>query len=131
MEPAHWTTSADGAAVLRTVGETLASQGYTLTPDESGWGGRAEVGSKAARALAGGFARRMILDYAVTQGAEPGTTLLRISPASTGWSGGALGASKAQKEMASVVNGVHEALVQQGLVVSTAAPGAPPGPTQP
>ena len=86
MEAAHWTTGADGAAVLRTVGEVLASQGYTLTPDATGWGGRAEVGSKAARALAGGFARRMILDYSVAQGREPDTTLLRIAPASTGWS---------------------------------------------
>lgn len=51
MEPAHWTTGPDGAAVLRTVGEVLAAQGYTLTPDDTGWGGRAEVGSKADAAV--------------------------------------------------------------------------------
>lgn len=112
-----WNTGPDAAAVLAAVGEALAAQGYTVTPDESGWAGRAEVGSKAARALAGGFARRMIVDYAVTQGDRPGTNRLVITPASTGWSGGALGASKAKKELASVAEGVHHALGSRGLLV--------------
>lgn len=111
-----WNTGPDAAAVLAAAGEALASQGYTVTPDESGWAGRAEVGSKAARALAGGFARRMIVDYSVTQGDQPGTTRLVITPASTGWSGGALGASKAKKELVAVSEGVHAALAARGLL---------------
>lgn len=116
MEPATWTTGADAGAVLATVGEVLASQGYTVTPDETGWAGRAEVGSKAARVLAGGFARRMVLDFAVRQGAHAGTHQLVIAPASSGWSGGAIGASKAQKEMSAVAEGVHHQLAARGLL---------------
>lgn len=116
MQPLVWNTGPDGGAVLAAAGEALAGQGYSVTPDASGWAGRAEVGSKAARALAGGFARRMIVDYAVSQGDHPGTTRLTITPAATGWSGGALGASKAQKELTAVGAAVNELLVARGLV---------------
>jgi hypothetical protein len=116
MEPATWTTGPDAAAVLDALKGTLEAQGYTVTPDESGWAGRAEVGSKVGRALAGGFVRRMILDFTISQG-EPGTTRLVVAPASSGWSGGALGASKAKKEMTAVASGVHQALSERGLLV--------------
>lgn len=116
MDPASWTTGPDASAVLATLNEALVSQGYTVTPDESGWGGRAEVGSKAARALAGGFARRMVLDYRVTAGEREGTTQLIVAPASSGWSGGAIGASKAKKEMALVTETVNGALGAKGLL---------------
>jgi hypothetical protein len=115
MEPATWTTGPDAAAVLDTMKQTLESQGYTVTVDESGWAGRAEVGSKVGRALAGGFVRRMVVDFAVSQGA-PGTTQLVIAPATSGWSGGAIGASQAKKEMTAVASGVHQALAARGLI---------------
>ena len=116
MDPIVLSTGPDGAAVLRTVGEALASVGYTVTPAADGWSGRAEVGSKAARALAGGFSRRMILDYQVTQGEAPGTTRVLLTPAMTGWSGGVLGVSKATKEWQSVHGTVGQALHQSGLL---------------
>ena len=115
MEPATWTTGPDAAAVLDTVKTTLESQGYTVTVDESGWAGRAEVGSKVGRALAGGFVRRMLLDFSISAG-EPGTNRLVVAPASSGWSGGALGASKAKKEMTAVASGIHQALAARGLI---------------
>ena len=114
MQPATWTTGPDASAVLATLNEALVAQGYTVTPDETGWAGRAEVGSKAARALAGGFARRMVLDYRVSQGDQEGTTQLVVAAASSGWSGGAIGASKAKKEMANVAQAVHAALAAKG-----------------
>lgn len=115
MDPATWTTGPDAAAVLDIVRTTLESQGYTVTVDESGWSGRAEVGSKVGRALAGGFVRRMVLDFTIQQG-EPGTNRLVIAPATSGWSGGALGASKAKKEMTAVASGVHQGLAARGLI---------------
>lgn len=117
MEPATWNTGPDASAVLATLNGALVAQGYSVTPDETGWAGRAEVGSKAARALAGGFARRMVLDYRLTQGDQEGTTRLVVEAASSGWSGGAMGASKAKKEMASVAQSVHDALAANGLLV--------------
>lgn len=115
MEPATWTTGPDASAVLETLTGALEAQGYTVTRDESGWAGRAEVGSKVGRALAGGFVRRMILDFTISQG-ETGTNRLVVAPASSGWSGGALGASKAKKEMTAVASGIHEALAARGLI---------------
>jgi hypothetical protein len=117
MDPATWTTGPDASAVLTALNDALVSQGYAVTPDETGWAGRAEVGSKAARALAGGFARRMVLDYAVSQGDQAGTTRLVVAAASSGWSGGAMGASKAKKEMATVAQTVHQVLAERQLLV--------------
>ncbi len=117
MEPLTWTTKADPPAVLAAAHGALAALGYSVTTDQTGWAGGAEVGSKAARALAGGLARRMILTWALTQAETPDALRLVVSPAATGWSGGALGASKAKKEVASVGEAVHQALVQQGLLV--------------
>lgn len=118
MEPLTWTTKADPPAVVAAAHGALTSLGYSVTTDETGWGGGAEVGSKAARALAGGFARRMILTWAVTQGDTAETLRLVVSPAATGWSGGALGASKAKKEVASVGEAIQQALSQQGLLAA-------------
>jgi hypothetical protein len=117
MEPATWTTGPDASAVLETLNGALTSQGYTVTPDESGWAGRAEVGSKVARALAGGFARRMVLDYTLSQGDQPDTNRLVVAPATSGWSGGAIGASKAKKEMDAVASAIHQALAGRGLLI--------------
>ncbi len=116
-QPAAFLTGPDASAVLGVLQEVLTSQGYRITPDESGWAGRAEVGSKSARVFAGGFARRMILDYALTQSEHPGTLRLVITPASSGWSGGAIGASKADTEMTNVSSQVHMWLAQRGLLV--------------
>ena len=71
IEPLRWTTTADAGAVLTTVGTALQSLGYTVTANADGWSGRAEVGSKVGRALAGGFVRRMIVNYQVGQGVQP------------------------------------------------------------
>src|SRR5688572_9015479 len=116
MEPATWTTGSDASAVLETLESALTAEGYTVTVDESGWAGRAEVGSKVGRALAGGFVRRMVLDFNLSQGTDPGTNRLVVAPASSGWSGGALGASKAKKEMTAVAAAVHQALAEKGLL---------------
>ena len=110
IEPLTWTTTADAAGALTTVGTALQSLGYTVTPNDDGWSGKAEVGSKVGRALGGGFVRRMIVDYQLTQGAQPDTSLVQITPAMSGIGGGALGISKAKKEMASIGETVHGAL---------------------
>lgn len=117
MDPIVMNTGADAGAVLHTVGGALASIGYTVTPGADGWSGHAEVGSSAGRALGGGFVRRMILDFRLTQGTAPNTTQVVITTAMSGWSGGALGASKAKKEWASVSQTVGQALYQSGLIV--------------
>jgi hypothetical protein len=128
QEPLSWTTTDDAAAVLNTVGGALASLGYTVTPNADGWTGTAEVGSKAARFLAGGFARRNIINYQVSQGVQPETCVVQIVPAMSGISGGAIGVSKAKKEMASVAETVHGALSANGQLAQLDSQFLPPTP---
>lgn len=117
MENIAFRTAGNGPAVLSTIGSALSSLGYSITPHADGWGARAEVGSAAARAFAGGFARRNIVDYRVTQGDAPGTTAAVITPGMTGMGGGLIGMNKAKKEMASIQQTVGTALQQAGLLV--------------
>lgn len=117
MDNVAFRTTANGPAVLSTIGGALSSLGYSVMPHPDGWGARAEVGSAAARALAGGFARRMIVEYRVTQGDMPGTTAAVITPAMTGMGGGLIGMNKAKKEMASIQQTVGAALHQAALLV--------------
>lgn len=132
IEPLSWTTTSDAGAVLNTLGTALQSLGYTVNPNADGWSGQAEVGSKVGRVLAGGFVRRMIVNYQVSQGVQPDTSVAQIAPAMSGIGGGALGMSKAKKEMASIAETVHAALNANGLLAQIdseflpPAPGAPP-----
>lgn len=132
IEPLSWTTTADAAGALNSMGTALQSLGYTVTPNEDGWSGTAEVGSKVGRALAGGFVRRMIVNYQVSQGVQPDTMVAQIAPAMSGIGGGALGMSKAKKEMASIAETVHGALSANGQLAQIdseflpPAAGAPP-----
>ena len=90
------------------------------------------MGSKVGRALAGGFVRRMIVNYQVGQGVQPETSEVQIAPAMSGIGGGALGISKAKKEMASIAQAVHGALAANDQLAQIdsqflpPAPGAPP-----
>lgn len=118
LEPIIFTTVGDPASVVALAGQQLGSLGYTVTPGPDGWSGEAEVGNAVVRALAGGFSRRMKVTYAVTQGYTDGQWVLTISPAMTGASGGALGMSKAKKEMASITDGIGGALVSHGHIVA-------------
>ena len=103
IEPLSWTTTADAGAVLTTVGTALQSLGYTVTPNADGW-----------------------------SGVQPDTTVAQIAPAMSGIGGGALGMSKAKKEMASIAETVHGALAANGQLAQIdsqflpPAPGAPP-----
>lgn len=123
LEPIIFTAVGDPASVVALAGQQLGSLGYTVTPGADGWSGEAEVGNAVVRALAGGFSRRMKVSYAVTQGYTEGQWVLTISPGMSGMSGGALGMSKAKKEMASITDSVGGALAQHGHI---AAPGAAP-----
>ena len=128
IEPLTWTTTADAGAVLTTVGTALQSLGYTVTPNADGWSGVAEVGSKVGRAFGGGFVRRMIVNYQLSQGVAPDTTVAHIAPAMSGISGGAMGMSKAKKEMASIAETVYAALAANGQLAEIDNQFLPPDP---
>ncbi len=115
LEPIVFETGPDAATVLSTTLGAIQSLGFSVNPVDE-WSGQAEVGSKAARALGGGFARRMVISYQLSGGADQTSTRVTIAPAVSGWSGGAMGASKAKKEMESLYTTVGGALHQAGLL---------------
>lgn len=121
MDPVRFRTAANGFAVLSTVGNVLASMGYAITPHADGWGARAETGSAGMRFLIGGFARRMIVDYRVTQGDLPHTTQTLIVPAMTGAAGGIIGIARAQTEIENIRQAVGGALYHAGLLAEGGA----------
>jgi hypothetical protein len=114
MEPVQFETATDGGAVLSTVVRALTSLGYSVKPSRDGLGGRAEIGSAASRFLAGGYSRRMVVDYQLDR--QPGRAWVDITPVTSGMSGGILGVSKAKKEMRNIHQTVGGALSQAGLL---------------
>ena len=122
MDPIVYSPVGDPVAIVAITGDRLASLGYSVTPGPDGWGGQAEVGNAVARAIGGGFTRRMKVTYALTQGYSPGQWLLTIAPAMSGASGGALGMSKAKKEMRSIAEAVAMGLTQFGHLPPAGAP---------
>lgn len=116
MDPISFVVVGDPSNAVATVGSSLSTLGYKVEPSPDGWSGRASVGSAAARALAGGFTRRMVVGYLVSQGPSPEVFHVVITPAVSGWSGGALGASKAKKELEKIRAAVGGAFQQQGIL---------------
>ncbi len=116
MDPIILQTAGDPAAVVVVAEEQLAGLGFKLTRQPDGWSGTAEVGSSVGRALGGGFVRRMKLSWSVSAGPTPGVHVLTVASAMSGMSGGALGVSKARKEMDAVRGAVGGTLQQQGLL---------------
>lgn len=114
LDPIYFNVGGDPSMALAVTTQAMQSLGYRITPNQDGWSGRAQVGSKAARALAGGFSRRMVVDFSVAQNG-PGL-VVTIAPAVSGWSGGALGASKVKKELAGLQQAVGSNLQQAGML---------------
>jgi hypothetical protein len=90
---------ADSLAVADAVGAYFAQRGYTLeegTPVDGTYG----KGSATTRALLGGFATRFKFKVAITPDQEG--TALDFSKGMSGAMGGALGASKMNKEFKTI-----------------------------
>lgn len=117
MNSTVWTVTGDPAAALDGCRAAMEGLGYSVTIDRDAWRGDAEVGSKAARALLGGFSRRHKVSFRVESAAD-GATYLYLAPAMTGAAGGALGYSKSKKEQASVVDAVATQLEPSGVIAN-------------
>lgn len=115
MQVNAWEIQGDPAAVAQATHQALEQLGYRVTPAEVPNAGRAEVGSAAARVLIGGFARRHKVNFVVQPG-PTGVMELQVRPGMSGWSGGAIGKSKANKEHDTVLRAVEAQLVPAGLI---------------
>ena len=97
-------SDATPSEVRTEVGSFLESSGLRLEEgDESlaTWGS----GSKAGRALGGALAKRRKYDVSI-EGSDP--VRVTVASAMSGWSGGAIGASKEKKQRKEMVQQLHQ-----------------------
>jgi hypothetical protein len=90
----------DPVAARVTAEQALVARKYVLTWQDD-WTATAEVGSKTASILVGAFSQYMKVGVRLMS-AGPGETTVRIERQSSGWTGGAIGASRTTKNFAAL-----------------------------
>jgi hypothetical protein len=85
---------------------------------EDDWSGTAERGNKTANLFAGAFAQYFKVGL-MLRSAEPGHTIVRIERMSSGWAGGAIGASRTTKNMTSLKTELEATFNAAGVLEST------------
>lgn len=90
----------DPVAARVTAERALVARNFTLNWQDD-WTATAEVGSKTASILVGAFSQYMKVGVRLMT-AGPGETTVRIERQSSGWAGGAIGASRTNKSFASL-----------------------------
>jgi len=112
----HIVVSGDPQAALRSAHDLLVAKGYRITPTDT-WSGTAELGSKTKGALLGAMSLYINVRYQVTAGQEPGTHVVNILQGSTGWMGGAVGASRTNKAIEQLRADLEQAFSTSGNLV--------------
>jgi hypothetical protein len=108
----------DPRQALDVMGTVLAERRFKVYATDS-WSGTAELGSKVKGAVLGAASLFVQLDYAVTTGPD-GLTRLSVRQGSSGWMGGAIGASRTKKLLASLQQELGVRLAAAGLLLPAA-----------
>jgi hypothetical protein len=87
----------DPVRARATIEEALVARKFRVAWSDD-WTASAERGSKLANAIAGALAQYFKVGVRLMS-AEPGETTVRIERQSSGWMGGAIGASRTTKNM--------------------------------
>lgn len=116
MQVDVWQINADPTQVVAATQDALQSLGYRVTTNPDGFSGRAEVGSAVARALVGALVKRHKVDFTIVSG--PSGPELLLTPAMKGWSGGAVGLARSNKDHAKAVAAVDQHLQMNALAVN-------------
>jgi hypothetical protein len=87
----------DPVRARATIEEALVARKFRVAWSDD-WTASAERGSKVANAIAGALAQYFKVGV-LLMSAEPGETTVRIERQSSGWMGGAIGASRTTKNM--------------------------------
>jgi hypothetical protein len=93
----EFTLQGDPARVRATVQQALETRKFRLTWNDE-WTATAERGSKVANALAGAAAQYFKVGVAIRSGSD-GNSIMRVERQSSGWMGGAIGASRTTKNL--------------------------------
>ncbi|MCB0986102.1 MAG: hypothetical protein KDB06_15740 [Ilumatobacter sp.] len=95
MEAVEFFVAGDANRAKATVVEALQNRKFRLTWNGD-WDAVAERGNKVANVLAGAFAQYFKIGVVIRSGPD-GTGVIRIEKSSSGWMGGAVGASRTRK----------------------------------
>jgi hypothetical protein len=98
MEYFELLLSGDPTRAKATVEQALEQRRFRLTWTDE-WTATAERGNKVANALLGAFAQYFKVHVAVRAAPEAGRSIVRIDRGSRGYMGGAIGASRTNKNL--------------------------------
>jgi len=93
----EFTLHGDPARVRATVQQALETRKFRLTWHDE-WTATAERGNKAANAVVGAAAQYFKVGVAIRSGSD-GNSIMRVERQSSGWMGGAIGASRTTKNL--------------------------------
>jgi hypothetical protein len=97
IQGCEFTLVGDPARARATVQQALETRKFRLTWHDD-WTATAERGSKVANAMAGAAAQYFKVGVAIRSGSE-GNSIMRVERQSSGWMGGAIGASRTTKNL--------------------------------
>ena len=100
-----------------TVQQALEGRKFRLTWHDD-WTATAERGNKVANALAGAAAQYFKVGVAIRSAAD-GNSVLRVERQSTGWMGGAIGASRTTKNLDVLRDELDTAFRDAGVLVGS------------
>jgi hypothetical protein len=114
-----FTLQGDPTRVRATVQQALETRKFRIAWVDD-WTATAERGNKVANALAGAAAQYFKVGVAIRSGAE-GTSILRVERQSSGWMGGALGAARTTKNLATLRGELEATFAAAGVLLGVAA----------
>ena len=105
----------------RSIGDqAIRGAGFTITWADHATG-RAQRGSLLMTVLLGAFVGKkrqsVKVDLTIFAGPQPGTTVVRLTGASSGWAAGAIGASRNKKIFAELVQDLATPFGQAGTLL--------------
>ena len=82
------------------------------------WSGTAEKGNKWLNLVAGALAQYFKVGVRIMSAPQPGQSIVRLEKQSSGWAGGAIGASRTKKNMTGLRDELAAAFQSAGVLVT-------------
>jgi hypothetical protein len=114
-----FTLQGDPAHARVTVQQALEGRKFRITWHDD-WTATAERGNKVANVVAGAAAQYFKIGVAI-RSADDGNSILRVERQSSGWMGGAIGASRTTKNLEQLRGELDAAFTAAGVLIGTAS----------
>jgi hypothetical protein len=117
MDTIDLVVTGDPARAKATAVAALEARGFRFQWDDE-WAGTAEKGNKHLNVVAGALAQYFKVGVRIMTAPEPGHSIVRLEKQSTGWAGGAIGASRTKKNVSTLRDELAGAFQQAGVLVA-------------